>query len=202
MVLLAGVTVAQAAPRAIILSFGDSLSAAHGLRTEQGWVALLQQRLRTLGYGYDTVNASISGETSGGGLVRLQRALDLHHPAIVMLELGANDGLRGLPVAGTRDNLARMIQMSQQAGAQVLLLGIKLPPNYGPRYGRDFAAMYGELAAHYHAALVPFMLDRVALDPRLMQDDQLHPDAAGEPIVLDNIWPHLLPLLRRDHPGH
>ena len=199
MVLLLGVGVARAAPGAIILSFGDSLSAAYGLRAEQGWVALLQQRLRTQGYGYDTVNASISGETTGGGLARLQRALDLHHPAIVLLELGANDGLRGLPVAGARDNLAKMIEMTQRAGARVLLLGIQLPPNYGPRYGRDFAAMYGELAAHYHVALVPFMLDHVALDPRLMQDDQLHPNTAGEPLVLDNIWPQLLPLLRRSH---
>ncbi len=197
--LFLGIGQARGAPGAIILSFGDSLSAAHGLRTEQGWVALLQQRLHAQGYGYDTVNASISGETTSGGLVRLQRALDLHHPAIVMLELGANDGLRGLPVDGTRANLARMIQLAQKAGARVLLLGIQLPPNYGPRYGRDFAAMYGELATRYHVALVPFMLDRVALDPRLMQEDQLHPNAAGEPIVLDNIWPHLLPLLQRTH---
>lgn len=199
MVLLLGVGLAQAAPAGIILSFGDSLSAAHGLRVEQGWVALLQQRLQAQGYGYDTVNASISGETTGGGLARLKRALDLHHPAIVMLELGANDGLRGLPVAGARDNLAQMIELSQQAGARVLLLGIQLPPNYGPRYGRDFAAMYGSLAVRYHVALVPFMLDHVALVPQLMQDDQLHPNAAGEPIVLDNIWPHLLPLLQQKH---
>ena len=194
--LLFGPGVAHAAPGRIVLSFGDSLSAAHGLRAEQGWVALLQQRLRSQGYGYDTVNASISGETTGGGLARLPRALELHHPAVVMLELGANDGLRGLPVADARANLSRMIELAQHAGARVLLLGIQLPPNYGPRYGRDFAAMYGELAAHYHVALVPFLLDRVALDPQLMQDDQLHPNAAGEPLVLDNVWPRLLPLLQ------
>ena len=185
-----------AGPGRIILSFGDSLSAAYGLRAEQGWVALLQQRLHAQGYGYDTVNASISGETTSGGLARLERALQLHHPAVVLLELGANDGLRGLPVADARDNLARMIELTQRSGARVLLLGIQLPPNYGPRYGKDFAAMYGELAARYHVALVPFLLDRVALEPHLMQDDQLHPNAAGEPLVLDNVWPRLLPLLQ------
>jgi acyl-CoA thioesterase-1 len=190
---------ASAAPERVILSFGDSLSAAYGLRAEQGWAALLQQRLRSQGYGYEVVNASISGETTEGGLARLSRALDLHHPAVVLLELGANDGLRGLPVATARDNLARMIQLCQQGGASVLLLGIQLPPNYGPRYGRDFAAMYVELAAKYHVALVPFMLERVALDPALMQGDQLHPNAAGQPRVLDNIWPLLLPLLDARH---
>ena len=195
-----GAGVADATGR-VILSFGDSLSAAYGLRAEQGWVALLQQRLRSpeypQGYGYEVVNASISGETTSGGLARLARALELHRPAIVMLELGANDGLRGLSIGETRANLGRMIEMSQRAGARVLLLGIQLPPNYGPRYGRDFAAMYDEVAAQYHVALVPFLLEAVALNPGLMQEDQLHPNARGEPIVLDNVWPHLLPLLRK-----
>ncbi len=175
--------------------FGDSLSAAYGLRPEQGWVSLLQQRLTLQGYGYTVVNASISGETTAGGLQRLPRALMLHHPRIVVLELGANDGLRGLPLATARENLLRMIELAQQAHAKVLLLGIRLPPNYGPRYGGEFAQLYTELAARAHVPLVPFLLAKVALNPALMQSDGLHPAAAGEAPVLDTVWPDLLPLL-------
>ena len=177
--------------------FGDSLSAAYGLKPEQGWVALLEERLQMQGYGYHIVNASISGETSSGGLARLPRALTLNKPAIVVLELGANDGLRGLPVATTRANLSRMLALITQSGAKVLLLGIRLPPNYGPRYGNAFAAMYGELAAERRVGLVPFLLERVALNPDLMQADGLHPTEAGEPQVLDTVWPFLMPLLER-----
>ena len=177
--------------------FGDSLSAAYGLRPEQGWVALLQKRLRDQGYEYDAVNASISGETTSGGLARLSRALELHRPAIVILELGANDGLRGLPLETIRANLTAMVQMSRRAGAQVLLLGIRLPPNYGARYGSEFAAIYPALAHKFALELVPFLLDRVALHGELMQADGLHPDAAGEPAVLETVWPHLKPLLQR-----
>ena len=177
--------------------FGDSLSAAYGLKPEQGWVALLEKRLQMQGYGYHIVNASISGETSSGGLARLPRALALNKPAIVILELGANDGLRGLPVATTRANLARMLALITQSGAKALLLGIRLPPNYGPRYGHEFAAMYGELAAERRVGLVPFLLERVALNADLMQADGLHPTEAGEPQVLDTVWPFLMPLLER-----
>jgi acyl-CoA thioesterase-1 len=194
---------AVAAPRTILV-FGDSLSAAHGLRPEQGWVALLGQRLESQGYGYQIANASVSGETSGGGVERLPRALQLHHPQIVILELGANDGLRGLPPAATRDNLARMVELSQAAGARVLLVGIRIPPNYGPRYTEEFARMFPGLAAQYHLPLVPFLLQNVALNPALMQDDGLHPNAQGEPPILDTVWPYLKPMLTKNPPdgGH
>ena len=184
-----------------ILVFGDSLSAALGIRPEQGWVALLVQRLQTQGYGYQVVNASVSGETSAGGLERLPRALQLHAPDIVILELGANDGLRGLPVKVMHDNLARMVQLSQAAGARVLLVGIRIPPNYGPRYTQEFERVYPALAQQYHVPLVPFLLEKVALNPALMQDDGLHPNAAGQPPVLDTLWPYLKPLLQNS-PQH
>ena len=179
-----------------ILVFGDSLSAAYGIRPEHGWVALLAQRLHAQGYGYQVVNASVSGETSTGGLERLPRALQLRTPEIVILELGANDGLRGLPVSALRESLARMVQLSQAAGARVLLVGIRIPPNYGPRYTEEFARVFPELARQYHVPLVPFLLEKVALDPALMQDDGMHPNAAGEPPVLDTLWPYLKPLLK------
>jgi acyl-CoA thioesterase-1 len=196
-ILLIAAAGAAAASDRTILVFGDSLSAAYGLAAEQGWAALLQERLRSQGYGYRVVNASISGETTSGGLQRLPRALSLHAPAIVILELGANDGLRGLPLAIVRDNLSRMIRLCEREGARVLLLGIRLPPNYGPRYGDEFAALYAQLARQFHLPLVPFLLQRVALTPGLMQADGLHPDAAGEPVVLENVWRELAPLLVR-----
>jgi acyl-CoA thioesterase I len=190
-----------AASERTLLVFGDSLSAAFGIRPDQGWVALLAQRLQTQGYGYQIVNASVSGETSGGGLERLPRALRLHHPQIVILELGANDGLRGLPPGETRANLERMVQLAQQAGARVLLVGIRLPPNYGPRYTEGFAHMFPELATQYHLPLVPFLLEKVALDPTRMQPDGMHPNAQGEPPVLETLWPYLRPLLKRGARG-
>ena len=190
----------MAAPRTILV-FGDSLSAAYGIRPEQGWVALLTQRLQSQGYGYQVVNASVSGETSDGGLERLPRALQLHQPGIVVLELGANDGLRGLPVSETRANLARMIQLAQAARARVLLAGIRMPPNYGPRYTEEFAHIFPDLASQYHLPLVPFLLEKVALDPTRMQADGMHPNAQGEPAVLDTLWPYLKPLLNKNpHP--
>ena len=180
-----------------ILVFGDSLSAAYGIRPEQGWVTLLTQRLQAQGYGYQVVNASVSGETSSGGLERLPRALELHAPVIVILELGANDGLRGLPVSAMRDNLAHMVQLAQATGARVLLVGIRIPPNYGPRYTEEFARVYPELAHQYQLALVPFLLEKVALDPALMQEDGMHPNGAAEPIVLETLWSYLKPLLKK-----
>ena len=184
-----------------ILVFGDSLSAAYGIRPEQGWVPLLVQRLHAQGYGYQVVNASVSGETSSGGLERLPRALELHTPEIVILELGANDGLRGLPVSALRENLARMVQLAQATGARVLLVGIRIPPNYGSRYTEEFARVFPEVAQQYHLPLVPFLLDKVALDPALMQEDGMHPNAAGEPPVLDTLWPYLKPLLKKNPPS-
>jgi acyl-CoA thioesterase-1 len=181
-----------------ILVFGDSLSAARGIRQEQGWVALLAQRLHAQGYGYQVVNASVSGETTSGGLERLPRALRLHTPDIVVLELGANDGLRGLPANAMHENLAQMVQLSQATGARVLLVGMRIPPNYGPRYTEEFARVFPELAQQYHLSLVPFLLEKVALDPALMQEDGLHPNPAGEPPILDTLWPYLKPLLKNN----
>jgi acyl-CoA thioesterase I len=181
-----------------ILVFGDSLSAAHGIRPEQGWVALLDARLKAQGYGYEVVNASVSGETSSGGVERLPRALKLHQPGTVILELGANDGLRGLPLAATRDNLAQMVRLAQASGARVLLIGIRIPPNYGPRYTEEFARVFPDLANQDHLPLVPFLLAGVALDPDLMQEDGMHPNARGQPRLLDNVWPYLKPLLKKN----
>ncbi|HET9107671.1 MAG TPA: arylesterase [Steroidobacteraceae bacterium] len=180
-----------------ILVFGDSLSAAHGLRPEQGWVALLDARLKAQGYEYQVINASESGETTTGGLARLPRELRLTRPGILILELGANDALRGLPLALARQRLGEMIRVAEAAGARVLLIGLLIPPNYGPRYARQFADIYPDLARQFHTALVPFLLKGVALDPDLMQRDGLHPNARGEPLVLDNVWPYLAPMLKK-----
>jgi acyl-CoA thioesterase-1 len=187
---------AVAADRTVLV-FGDSLSAAYGLRPEQGWVALLTQRLESQGYGYQVVNASVSGETTAGGLERLPRALQLHRPLIVVLELGANDALRGLPLAETRANLGRMVELARGAGAQLLLVGIRIPPNYGPRYTEEFANIFPELAKQYHLPLVPFLLQDVALNPARMQEDGMHPNASGEPPVFETLWPYLKPLLKK-----
>jgi acyl-CoA thioesterase I len=159
---------------------------------------LLDKRLHLQGYGYNVVNASISGETTAGGLQRLPRALELNKPQIVVLELGANDALRGLPLTTAKDNLSKMVELADKGGARVLLVGMRIPPNYGPRYTADFIQMYSDLAAHYHLALVPFLLESVALDSTKMQDDGLHPNAAGEPPVLDTLWPQLVPLLQKE----
>jgi acyl-CoA thioesterase-1 len=180
-----------------LLVFGDSLSAGYGLQTGQGWVNLLQQRLTAEGYGQRVVNASVSGETTSGGSSRLGRALEQHHPAVVILELGANDGLRGLPLAAARANLAAMIQACLKAKARVLLVGVQLPPNYGPAYTTRFRDLFGALAAEHKVALVPFLMEGVALQDTLMQADGLHPNAAGQPRLLDNVWRQLKPLLGR-----
>ncbi len=182
----------------VILVFGDSISAGYGLpRVEQGWVALLQAKLKDQGYGYQVVNASVSGETTEGGLARLPRALALHHPAIVILELGGNDGLRALPVAQMRANLARMAELSAGAAAKVLLLGMRIPPNYGPEYTSQFDRVYADLARGQKLAVVPFLLNDIALSPDLMQADGIHPNQSGQPKLLENVWPALKPLLKR-----
>jgi len=191
------VTCSAAASERTLLVFGDSLSAAYGLRLDQGWVSLLQKRLQSQGYGYRVLNASVSGETTDGGRSRLARALSQHQPELVILELGANDGLRGLPVKDVQVNLAQMIGVIRKAGAKTLLVGIKIPPNYGAQYTRAFAAMYESLAKEQNVPVVPFLLDGIALDPQLMQADGLHPNAPGQPRVLENVWPYLQPLLRR-----
>lgn len=193
----AGAADAARTPRqANILVLGDSIGAGYGLKPEEGWASLLQNRLRTQGYGYRVVNASVSGETTTGGLSRLPRALQIHRPAIVIVELGGNDGLRGLPLATTRQNLARMIELSRASGARVLLVGMKIPPNYGPRYALEFERIYSDLAREKKVPLVPFFLEDVALVPGLMQEDGLHPTAKAQPIMLDTLWPQLRGLLR------
>jgi acyl-CoA thioesterase-1 len=181
----------------VILVFGDSISAGYGLAPEQGWVELLKTRLKSQGYGYQVVNASVSGETTAGGLARLPRALELHHPSIVILELGGNDGLRALPIAQMRVNLTQMTDLSRAAGAKVLLLGMRMPPNYGPQYTEQFAMVFSDLAAEKKLPSVPFLLTGIALSPALLQGDDIHPNAQGQPILLDNVWPALKPLLRK-----
>jgi acyl-CoA thioesterase-1 len=188
---------AQAAPAEspAILVVGDSLSAAYGVPVEQGWVALLQGRLKSQGYGYRVVNASVSGETTGGALARLPRALERHRPAVVIIELGGNDGLRGLPIEDVRRNFDSLIGLSRAAGAKVLLVGMRIPPNYGPAYAGSFHGLYGQLATEYRLPLVPFFLDGIALDDALMQEDGIHPNAAAQPKLLALVWPKLEPLL-------
>ena len=180
----------------VILVLGDSLSAGYGIPVEKGWVNLLQRRLVERGFPYRVVNASISGDTTSGGLSRLPAALELHRPAIVVLELGANDGLRGQPPMAMSRNLSRMIERSQQAGARVLLAEMRIPPNYGPLYAQKFQATFGELAQHYAIPLIPFLLDGVAGNPALIQDDGLHPRAEAQPQILDNVWAVLEPALK------
>ena len=192
------VSVSAQAEAPVILVFGDSISAGYGLaRVELGWVELLRTRLKEEGYGYQVVNASVSGETTAGGLARLPRALELHHPKIVILELGGNDGLRALPVPQMRDNFAQMIELSAHAGAKVLVLGMRIPPNYGPQYTAQFAAVYGDLARADNVPLVPFLMDHIALQPELMQGDDIHPNVEGQPVLLDNVWPVLQPMLKK-----
>jgi acyl-CoA thioesterase I len=179
----------------VILVLGDSLSSAYGIDMDSGWVQLLQKRLQDSQFGYRVVNASISGDTSSGGAARLPRALDKHRPEIVIVELGGNDGLRGLPLSVTRENLERIIVDSQTAGARVLLLGMRLPPNYGPAYTNAFHAIYQELADRYDAARVPFLLEGIGGVDEMMQADGIHPRAEAQPLMLDNVWPYLKPLL-------
>jgi acyl-CoA thioesterase I len=179
-----------------ILVYGDSLSAAYGIAASRGWVALLAERLPREGFDYNVVNASISGETTAGGVSRLPRALAQHQPAVVIFELGANDGLRGLPVRQMENNLAAMIGKAKKAGAKVLLVGMRIPPNYGPEYTGDFAAAFARLARAHKIALAPFLLEGVADDLRLFQADRIHPTEAAQPILLDNVWKALRPLLK------
>ena len=174
---------------------GDSLSSGYGIAAEQSWVAMLEDRLQSEGYGYKIVNASIAGDTSAGGLARLPRLLAAHEPSLVVIELGGNDGLRGTPVATLRDNLAKMVELSKQSGADVVLAGIQIPPNYGTTYTQALAAVYPELAQRFDAPLIDFILEDVALHRELMQPDGIHPNAAGQKIVFGNVWRVLGPLL-------
>lgn len=180
-----------------ILVYGDSLSASYGVAKQQGWVAFLQKKLNDQHYKYDVVNASISGETTSGGLTRLASTLAKTNPTIIILELGANDGLRGLPVKNMVENLSNMISQSKKAKAKVLLIGMRIPPNYGPQYTESFSNTYPQLSQQHKVSLVPFMLENIAAQPNLIQDDGLHPNALGQPMMLNNIWPKLQLMLKK-----
>ena len=184
---------ASAAPR--ILVYGDSLSSAYGIAQQRGWVALLEARLKRERKDYNVVNASISGETTRGGLARMPKVLAQLKPAVVILQLGANDGLRGLPVAEMKRNLEAMIEQSQRAGAKVLLVGMKLPPNWGPEYTEAFEGAYPALAAAHDTALLRFLFDGLEDGPLHFQPDRLHPNEAAQPLILDSVWSKLAPLL-------
>ena len=183
------------APRTVLV-MGDSLSAAYGLSTSQGWVALTADRINKTQPGWRVVNASISGETTAGGAGRIAGELKRHRPAVVVIELGANDGLRGLPLAQTRANLEKMVKASQAAGAKVLLVGMRMPPNYGREYTQGFERTFSELAKQHKTAFLPFMLEPIALDRTAFQADNLHPTAASQPKLRDHVWKALLPLLK------
>ena len=179
-----------------VLVWGDSLSAGYGLRPQQSWPALLAERISAARLPHKVVNASISGETTAGGLARLPAALETHKPSVVVIELGANDGLRGLPVKAMATNLQAMVDASRKAGAQVLLVGMRMPPNYGPEDTSRFEAAYRDIARANRLRLVPFMMEGFADQPGYFQADGLHPVAAAQPLILDTIWRELKPLLR------
>ncbi len=181
---------------ATLLVYGDSLSAAYGIGQKDGWVTLLEERLRQKRIDYTVANASISGETTSGGASRIAATLSQHKPQIVIVALGANDGLRGLPVRQMRDNLAAIVSATQKSGARVLLVGMKMPPNYGPQYTREFEQVYADLARRYKTGLAPFLLEGVAGKRELFLDDNLHPIARAQPTILENVWKALAPLLK------
>jgi acyl-CoA thioesterase I len=180
-----------------VLVLGDSLSAEYGLVRGTGWVSLLEKRIKAEKIDASVVNASISGETTSGGKARLPALLDQHRPSVVVIELGGNDGLRGLPLAATEANLRAMVTASQMAKAKVLLIGMQIPPNYGRDYADKFSSIYTRVAKDSKSELVPFLLDGVAENQQLFQPDRIHPTAAAQSIMLDNVWPHLKPLLAK-----
>jgi acyl-CoA thioesterase-1 len=195
LLLLSASASAYSAPKTVLV-LGDSLSAEYGLARGSGWVALLEHRLRDEKLDAKIVNASISGETTSGGLTRLPSLLDQYRPSVVVIELGANDGLRGLPVASAEQNLRTMIELAQKNKAKVLLVGMRMPPNYGRAYTERFYGMYGDLSRQFKTPLVPFMLEGVAQDPAMFQADRLHPVATAHTIILSNIWPKFAPLIK------
>lgn len=186
---------AYSAPKTVLV-VGDSLSAEYGIARGAGWVALAEQKLKAQKLDVNVVNASVSGETTSGGRTRLPQLLAKHKPDIVVIELGANDGLRGLPVAAADSNLRAMVDTAKKAGARVLLVGIRIPPNYGRDYSEKFFAMYDTISKAARVPLAPFMLEGVVTRPELFQQDRLHPLAEAHPIILANIWPHLLAIVK------
>ena len=201
MLVLGLVASAAAAPARTVLVLGDSLSAGYGLARGQGWVELTASRLAQARPGWKTVNASISGETSAGGAARIAGELARHRPAVVVVELGANDGLRGLPTTQMRANLERIVRLSQAAGARVLIVGMRMPPHLGRRYTRDFEAVFAETAKKYGTGFVPFLLAPVAADRAAFQNDNLHPVASAQPKLRDHVWSQLQPLLSAPSPA-
>jgi acyl-CoA thioesterase I len=198
--LAAGAAAAPASP-ATLLVVGDSLSAGYGIRVEEGWVALLAHRLETQAYGYHVVNASVSGETSLGALERLPHLLDHDRPAVVLIELGGNDGLRGLPTADLEAHLGRMVELSKAAGAAVVLVGVAMPANYGPEYTAKFAAVFPAVAARCHLPLVRSLIEPLGSDLANFQADGIHPNAAVQPRLLDHVWQTLAPVLKTHRPA-
>ena len=180
-----------------LLVYGDSLSAAYGIQEAQGWVTLLESRLNEENWPYKLINGSVSGETTTGGLERLPKMLSNYQPDLVILELGGNDGLRGLPLETLKANLKKMISLIRAAGGEVLLTGIQIPPNYGPRYTEPFFSLYTEISEEDSLALVPFLIDGIPQQPELMQNDGIHPKAEAQIMILDNVWPYLEPMLSR-----
>lgn len=178
-----------------LLVFGDSLSSAYGISQKEGWVTLLQERLRSSGLDYTVVNQSISGETTSGGAARIKAVIAQAKPAVSIIALGGNDGLRGLPVRQMRDNLAQMVTAAKSSGSKVLLVGMKMPPNYGQAYTREFATVFQELSRQHRVAVVPFMLEGMDARRDLFQADNIHPVASAQPMILDTIWKQLRPLL-------
>ena len=187
---------AGSSPQPKILIFGDSLSAAYGIGEDEGWVTLLAERLAQEDSELEVVNGSVSGETTTGGRARLPSLLERYNPAFVLIELGGNDGLRGLPLSLMRENLTDIIQLSQTSGATVLIAGMQIPPNYGPRYTEPFFAQYAELAEEFDLYLIPFLIDGIPQQPELMQADGIHPKAEAQSMILDNFWPVLLEALQ------
>jgi acyl-CoA thioesterase-1 len=195
--LLTNLAMAETTSKQTILVFGDSLSAAYGIPKEQGWVNLVAQRLKDNQLPYEVANASVSGETTAGGLSRLPAALKQFKPSIVVIELGANDGLRGLPLNAMKNNLEKMIQASKQTNAQVVLLGMFIPPNYGPKYTNGFKAVFLDLSEKYKTPFIPFFLDGISGHSDLVLEDGLHPNVNAQRKILENVWPTLKPLLKK-----
>ncbi|MGJ8620039.1 MAG: arylesterase [Methylophilaceae bacterium] len=194
-VILSALVASPAIANQKILVFGDSLSAAYGLDEKSGWVYLLQQKLDRLGYDAKVINASISGETTTGGANKIKKTLELHQPDIVIIELGGNDGLQGLSLQRMRQNLTQILKAAKQYQVKPLLIGMKIPPNYGIKYTKQFSETYTTLSNKHQTAYVPFLLEGIGGNPLLMQQDGIHANASAQPKILDNVWPTLLPLL-------
>ena len=195
-------TVTAVTQAATLLVFGDSLSSAYGIGPREGWVTLMEERLKQKKFDYNVVNASISGETTSGGATRIDEALARAKPGLVIVALGGNDGLRGLAASQIQANLTRIVEAARRRGARVLLLGIRMPPNYGPQYMREFEAVYTEVARRQKVPLVPFMLQGVWGQRGLMQSDNIHPTAAAQPVILETVWKGLQPLLKSGGTGN